>query len=440
MGRSAGQYILLTFACAFSSCCAEVTQRVKPSPQTTFFHHTATSAQPPSLRHSSPHGGTTFPFNSTGSLKMTSISHRTTVQTTGQSLVTAPTPHTTAQAAATTTQVTSWVTSTVLTMTAAEDITAAGHTATRAGETDTPAVKNTTVHLTSPTNQTTINVNTATTTASTNTTRKLTQPNNQTTTTAISTTATTNTTVKPTTGSANQTTVSRTPTTAAVTNTTTVHPGNQTTVPSTTTTVRPTLTPQPSPIPTGTYIVRNGSMTCVRAVMGLQLMAQSIQKKWMEYMNINPNMTQTSGSCGTLQSTLNITFSGGFINFVFVKNARTYHVSTIEASLQLSSEGMLYYAAIHEQLFTTKLGNSFKCASKQTFGLEKSFQLLTVNMQLQAFDIVGNQFGEEEDCFLDRNSKAVPTAVGLSILGLFAIVLVTFVISRRKSHRGYERI
>lgn len=39
----------------------------------------------------------------------------------------------------------------------------------------------------------------------------------------------------------------------------------------------------------------------------------------MEYLTVNPNTTRISGSCGTVQSVLNITFSGGFINFVFVK-------------------------------------------------------------------------------------------------------------------------
>ncbi|KFV41828.1 Lysosome-associated membrane glycoprotein 3, partial [Gavia stellata] len=143
-----------------------------------------------------------------------------------------------------------------------------------------------------------------------------------------------------------------------MTNTTSIRPGTQTTIPSTTTTVRPTLAPRPSPIPTGTYTVSSGNRTCVKAVMGLQLIAQNTQKKQMEYMAVNPNATQTSGSCGTVQSELNITFSGGFINFTFVKQAPTYYVSKIETRLQLSSEGMLYYAAIHEKLFTTKLGNS----------------------------------------------------------------------------------
>lgn len=36
-------------------------------------------------------------------------------------------------------------------------------------------------------------------------------------------------------------------------------------------------------------------------------------------MAVNPNATETSGSCGMVQSELNLTFSGGFINFTFVK-------------------------------------------------------------------------------------------------------------------------
>ena len=70
------------------------------------------------------------------------------------------------------------------------------------------------------------------------------------------------------------------------------------------------------------------------------------------------------------------------------------HLVWILTSLSLWSPGMLYNATIREKLFTTKLGNSFKCASKQTFSLLKDFQLLFVHMQLQAFDIVSNQFGK----------------------------------------------
>ncbi|NXF42670.1 LAMP3 protein, partial [Oceanites oceanicus] len=195
----------------------------------------------------------------------------------------------------------------------------AGQATSQAMETVTPAVKNTTVHPMSSTKQARTHVNTEMTAAATNTTIKHTTPNTQMTAAAVSTTATTMQSVKPTTGSGNQTTAPISSTATSMTNTTTIHPGTQTTILSTTMTARPTLPPQPSPIPTGTYTVSNRNMTCIKAVMGLQLMAQNTQKKRMEYMAINPNATQTSGSCGTVQSELNITFSGGFINFTFVK-------------------------------------------------------------------------------------------------------------------------
>uniref|UniRef100_A0A8C9EWH6 Lysosomal associated membrane protein 3 n=1 Tax=Pavo cristatus TaxID=9049 RepID=A0A8C9EWH6_PAVCR len=379
MGRSKSHLVLLAFACAFSSCCAEVDLGVKLSPQTTSFHHTITSALPLSVYHSPPHQSTTVQPDTTGS-----ISHTTTLQTTDQHWVTtAPASHMTAQAGANTSKAYGPTSSTAVTTTAANTA-AAGQATTQAMETVTPAVKNTTA---SPDNQITTHVDTVTNTTIENTTSET-----QTTTTATNTTATTNSTVSPTTSSTNHTT-SGSPTATAMTNTTTTHQGTHTTIPSTTMMVRPTLEPQPSPIPTGMYTISSSNKTCIKAVMGLQLMARSTQKKQMEYLTVNPNATQISGSCGMVQSVLNITFVGGFISFVFVKKDPTYYVSTIEAELQLPSEGILYYVAIRQQHFTAKLGNSFKCASKQTFGVERTYQLFIVNMQLQAFDIVGNQFG-----------------------------------------------
>ncbi|KAM9007438.1 lysosome-associated membrane glycoprotein 3 [Ara ararauna] len=439
MGRSTWQFILLTFTCAFSSCFAEVVLGVKLSPETMSFPHTATS-QPHPSHHSSLHQGTTVHFNSTGSLKTTPMSHRTTVRTTDQSQVTtAPGHHMTDQAAATTTQVINQKSPMVVSTISADNTTAAGQTTTQAMETVTLVVKNATIHLVSSTNQDRTHVSTEITAAATNTTIKHTTPNTHMTATAISTTATTMQTVKPTTGSGNQT-LPESPIVPAMTNATTIRPGTHTAIPSTMMTARPTLAPQPSPILTGTYTISNGNRTCIKAVMGLQLKAQNAQKKQMEYMTVNPNATQTFGSCGMVQSELNITFSGGFISFTFVKQAPRYYVSKIETRLQSPSEGMLYYGSIQEKMFTTKLGNSFKCTSKQTFNLEKNFQILFVNMQLQAFDIVGNRFGKEEECFPDKSSKAAPIAVGLSILGLLVIVFATFLISRRKPQRGYERI
>ncbi|NXX81943.1 LAMP3 protein, partial [Urocolius indicus] len=191
-----------------------------------------------------------------------------------------------------------------------------GQATTQAMGTVVPAVRNTTIHAVSTTQQAGTAMSTEMTTAATNTTIGQTVSSTPMTAAATTAAATTVQTVKPSTGSGNQTTAPKSPTTPP--NTTTIHPGTQTTIPRTTRTVRPTPAPQPSAIPTGTYTVSSGNRTCVKAVMGLQLVAQNTRKQ-MEYLAINPNTTQTSGSCGMTQSELNLTFIEGFINFAFVK-------------------------------------------------------------------------------------------------------------------------
>ncbi|NWS06509.1 LAMP3 protein, partial [Motacilla alba] len=109
------------------------------------------------------------------------------------------------------------------------------------------------------------------------------------------------------------------PTATAVTNTTGTPAGTQTAPTSPASTVRPPPTPEPSAIPTGTYTISDGNGTCVKAVMGLQLMARNTQQEEMEYLTVNPNTTKISGSCGMVQSELNLTFIGGFVNITFVK-------------------------------------------------------------------------------------------------------------------------
>uniref|UniRef100_A0A8C3P4G6 Lysosome-associated membrane glycoprotein 2-like luminal domain-containing protein n=1 Tax=Cyanoderma ruficeps TaxID=181631 RepID=A0A8C3P4G6_9PASS len=419
MGRSARQLFSLTLACAFSSCFAEVALGVKLSPETTSFHQVATSAQPLSFYHSSPHQSTTVHFNSTGHLQTAPVSHRTTEQTPEQLQATsAPGQRRAAQAGAGTIS------------------TAPTDSPGLATASVTAALRNTTtpsVSSTSP--QRTPHATTATTAAATNSSLKHETENTQ------GTAATTGShRAGHSTRSRRQTTATGSATAAAANSTTTTPAGTQTAPTSPASTARPRPTPQPPGIPTGSYTLSDGNRTCVKAVMGLQLMAQNTEEGRMEYVTVNPNATKISGSCGMVQSQLNLTFSGGFVNITFVKQASSYSVTRIESRIQLSSEGMLFYAALNEKLFTTKLGNSFKCASRQTFLLERDFQILFVHMQLQAFDIVGDQFGKEEECFADRNSKVAPIAVCLTILGLFVIVFATFLISRRKPHRGYERI
>ncbi|NXR34066.1 LAMP3 protein, partial [Zosterops hypoxanthus] len=117
-----------------------------------------------------------------------------------------------------------------------------------------------------------------------------------------------------------QTAATGSPTTTTVNSTTTTtHAGTQTSSTSPASTVRPRPTLQPPGIPTGTYTISDGNKTCIKAVMGLQLMARNPEQGQMESVTVNPNMTKINGSCGMVQSQLNLTFSGGFLNIIFEK-------------------------------------------------------------------------------------------------------------------------
>ncbi|XP_060623422.2 lysosome-associated membrane glycoprotein 3 [Anolis sagrei] len=212
------------------------------------------------------------------------------------------------------------------------------------------------------------------------------------------------------------------------------------TAPKPTTPVGPTPAPKLSPAATGTYRVPNGTAACIKALMGLTLIAKNRNANHMEYFNIDPNATQTTGICGALLSVLKISFQGGFISFTFRKTGEEYYVSLIEATLTVPSEGVPYVGMKSDKLFSVQVGNCFKCTSPQTLDMSEDLQLLVANSQLQAFDYIGDTFGTAEMCALDRNKKLIPITVSLSLVGLFIIVLVTCVIYRRKPISGYESI
>ncbi|XP_034638475.1 lysosome-associated membrane glycoprotein 3 isoform X2 [Trachemys scripta elegans] len=457
MGRRALEVVLLNVACAFLSCRADVgnyEMELKSTPQSTLFLQRTTSAQSvsPYQITSSSHAVTTLFSSRTSNIITTSLSQRTSALTATQTtnhhpVTTALAPNMTTQARENNTQLTSKTTHLILTTTIASKKTTAkpplptNETTTHVRVTTAQSSNKTTIQRTEKTtlstNQTT-HSRVATTTAAKKTTATPTSPTNQTTTLAVTTTAITKkTAVKTTTQPTKQTTHTAAKTTAR-TNMTTLSPGNQTTRPATTATMGPTLAPDPSSPTTGAYNVSSGSVNCIKASMGLELIVQNSKTQKKGYFNIDPSITQTSGSCGNLQSNLNLTFNGGFISFTFVKKDRVYYISTVEASLKIPSVGS-WHNVTSKQLFTATMGNSFKCLSKQMVNLADNFQLLTVNTQLQAFAIVGDQFGKVEECAADFN--IIFPAIGFFVIfiaGILALILCAICLKSKSS--AYQRI
>ncbi|XP_066516239.1 lysosome-associated membrane glycoprotein 1a [Hoplias malabaricus] len=213
----------------------------------------------------------------------------------------------------------------------------------------------------------------------------------------------------------------------------------------------PTTTPAPSPsqIPDqGYYNVTNLNGTvCLMASMGLQLsvtyFSKSQNKTLQGIMNLQPNRTSFSGSCESTTATLVLTEDLTNLSFTFELNSTThrYHLSVLNLSaswldmtvpVAVSNSTLNYLQATN--------GSSYMCKSEQILYVTNSFSLKTFGLQVQPFGVNGNKFGKAEECQQDKDSMLIPIIVGAALAGLVLIVLIAYLIGRKRSHAGYQTI
>ncbi|XP_053566154.1 lysosome-associated membrane glycoprotein 3 [Bombina bombina] len=173
---------------------------------------------------------------------------------------------------------------------------------------------------------------------------------------------------------------------------------------------------------------------CIIAVMGLELELD----KNKGYYNVVPKDTTATGKCSDEQANLNLTFPEGSINFMFVKNKNYYHIDAIAFRFAYGS-GHWNGSIQNQSLLTTDNGYSVKCKHMPVININET-KIAMFDVKLQAFDFTSGDFGKEEECYQDRNKNLVPLAVSLASLGLVLIILVVFLLARRKRSEGYERI
>ncbi|XP_039334933.1 lysosome-associated membrane glycoprotein 3 isoform X2 [Saimiri boliviensis] len=262
------------------------------------------------------------------------------------------------------------------------------------------------------------------------TTRNATQPSNQT-----ILPATLPTTPRKSTGGQKPVQPTHAPGTTAATQNTTGTAPPVSTVPA------PTLAPQPTSAKTGTYQVLNGSRLCIKAEMGIQLIVQDKESVFSprRYFNIDPNATQASGNCGTRKSNLLLNFQGGFVNFTFTKDEKSYYISEVGAYLTVSDPETVYRGMQHAMvMFETAAGHSFKCVSEQSLQLSAHLQLKTTNVQLQAFDFEDDRFGNVDECPSDYT--VVLPVIGAIVVGLCLVGMGVYKIRPRCQSSGYQRL
>lgn len=210
----------------------------------------------------------------------------------------------------------------------------------------------------------------------------------------------------------------------------------------TTTSVPPSLKPE-----VGQYSVNGSSGMCLLASMALQLnLTYSAQNKTIlsKVLNIPPHAV-SNGTCDNNTVTLNVTSGSTKISLSFAQNSSTekYFLHGIFISADLPSEATKKIISVaNNSLSALKatIGKSYKCVAEEIIQVSDEAALNIYNVQVQAFKIAGYKFGAVEECQLDENNMLIPIVVGAALAGLVLIVLIAYLIGRKRSHAGYQTI
>ncbi|XP_010776979.1 lysosome-associated membrane glycoprotein 1b [Notothenia coriiceps] len=200
----------------------------------------------------------------------------------------------------------------------------------------------------------------------------------------------------------------------------------------------------------GIYVVNSSNGTaCLLASMGLQLNitfnSVSQNKTVRNIVNLQPNVTKSSGSCDADTASLRLSTDSEKTNLTFFFSLNTtsnkYHLSNVSLSAAWPDMKEPVSADNSSLDFLRgTLGFSYMCREQQTLTVSPDLSINTFQVQVQPFGVSGDQFGAAEECQLDEDDMLIPIIVGAALAGLVLIVLLAYLIGRKRSHAGYQTI
>ncbi|KAG7315714.1 hypothetical protein KOW79_020580 [Hemibagrus wyckioides] len=219
-----------------------------------------------------------------------------------------------------------------------------------------------------------------------------------------------------------------------------------TTAAPTTTPVAPTTPAVPTKPEPGNYNVTNSNGTvCLLAKMGLQLNATflSQNKTIVSIRNVQPNVMSFSGTCESTTATLQLTGDFTNLTFTFTLNStsKMYQLSAVNMSAKWEDMTAVFIASNSSlQYLQGTLGRSYMCSVEEVLPVVSTFSINTFDVQVQPFNVSNNKFGPADVCRMQKDNMLVPIIVGASLAGLVLIVLIAYLIGRKRSHAGYQTI
>ncbi|XP_041652742.1 lysosome-associated membrane glycoprotein 2 isoform X1 [Cheilinus undulatus] len=205
------------------------------------------------------------------------------------------------------------------------------------------------------------------------------------------------------------------------------------------TTPTPTL---PTPT-TGKYIIKpdENSTACLLANFGLRI-GLKLGEKYQE-MNLdpNPNKTAASGQCGVNSSDLVLVSDTMAITLTFTNDTKKFRLHALNITGKTSSGVAFSEVNTNLSLWEAAVGASYMCNKEQNYTITNQLTLFTFDLRVQPFGVKAGVFSTAEECFLDSDlSFLVPIAVGVALSFLIVLVLISYLIGRRKSRTGYQSV
>lgn len=219
--------------------------------------------------------------------------------------------------------------------------------------------------------------------------------------------------------------------------------------------------PPPTPYPNYVvYKLKDGNTTCFLLKGSIEFVITytlKSTKKEKKHHVILPSNATSSGMCADLpnneaESFLELKFKAFAFKWIF-KVEKDYswksHNMSLSGSFSDGKEKIPVDAelrkAANDKMFAASSNHSYSCDRAENVQLSDSVTVIFHRIHVQPYDLTDDKFDKAQTCPEHKKSKSssdvVPIAVGCALAGLILIVLIAYLIGRRKtSNRGYEQV
>jgi len=191
---------------------------------------------------------------------------------------------------------------------------------------------------------------------------------------------------------------------------------------------------------TGNYTLQQGNTSCLMARMGLQVSYKQGSQPFQS-INLDPKKATVTGECGKngTSSILSLTTDDVIMNFTFANASNKFHLSALKVTVTTPS-GPFEDRNDTLNLWLASLGSSYMCRKEQDDVITGAVTLHTFDLQVQPFAVEEDKFSTAHECAMDDTSILIPIIVGAALAGLILIVVIAYLIGRRKTYVGYQTL